>query len=106
MIHCDFCAFRLGFPQRVHEGIHGAVRRVIGVTIEYGDSEDEAQAFFAGLGVLLEDSALAVKLGLSIEVGWPRRGICLVGRLSWHSREDVVGRDVQEANTLCGGEVG
>lgn len=50
----------------------------------------------ACLGVLFQDSALAIQLGLAVQVCRAGSGISLVGSSARRSREDVVSGDVND----------
>lgn len=105
VLHFDLVAL-LCLPHSIHENVDGTLSGDFCITVEDGDSQDDAEALFAGSLVGVEDGMLAVQLGLAVEVGGPRGRVGFVGRFALFAREDVVGGDVDQEDVAVGTQLG
>lgn len=95
VLHLDLLSL-LCFPHDIHENIHGALRRYLGIAVQDRHSQDDTHAILTSGLVLLENSMFTVKLGLSVQVCGAGGSIGLirgVARLAW---EHVIRRDVDQ----------
>jgi hypothetical protein len=90
MIHLNAGALGLCFPHSIHKDIHSTLCWCLGVTIEYWHTKNYAGALFPGFRIFFQHNALAVQLGLAVQVRWAWLSISLVRRLSWSPGKDVV----------------
>lgn len=104
LLGLGICLLRL--PHKVHEHVGRALGRRLGLAVEDGDAEGDAQAFLAGLLVLLEDGIFAVELRLPVQVRRTRLRVVFIRRIALLPREDVVRRDVDEKDVTSRAQAG
>lgn len=102
VVHLDLGPLLLGLPNRVHQDVDGALGGHLGVAVEHGHAHHHSQTRLPSTLILRERSALAVELGLAVEVGRLGRGVGLVRRVARLAGEDVVGGDVDEEDVARG----
>lgn len=93
----------LHLPYHIHQDIDGALCRHFRIAIQNRHTHNDAQALLASS---LKYRLLAIELGLTVEVRWACRCICLVRCFARSSREDVVGANIDEKNAAVGAQLG
>lgn len=94
MIHLDLLilpANLLRLPHHIHQAVHRALIRGLRRAVQDRYAKHQSEAISACSSILGEDSVLAIKFGLAVEIGWAGGGVGLVGGFARFAGEDVVG---------------